>query len=431
MDKEYITRLIYEYNPHLRGGKIEVPEFKRELYAEVENWLDKRQAIAIVGLRRTGKTTIMRQIMDGMGEEAAFFSFDEEEMQEKRTLAFVIDFMLNNFGSKYIFLDEIHYVDDWEGILKRYYDQRKVKFIISGSESLELSKAKASLAGRIITFKLEPLSFREYLALKGEALAPEKIALDDLDAIEALYMKHITRKEFFEHEFLEYLYKGAFPELVNEQDEAVIKRYIRELVVKKIIYMDIPKIFDIRKRNLLFELYRYACANTSGLFNIAKLSNIFEADYQTVGNYLFYLRSAFLVKIAETYSKSHAKRMRRNKKIYAVHPSIALAVLGYRREMLVEKLMGQYVESVFAGEFFWRDKQKHEVDVVRETRSLLPIEVKYQNQITSEDLKSVIIFMDKFHVGSGILVTKSLFERRKTGKKEIMCVPAWLLSLVY
>ena len=80
---------------------------------------------------------------------------------------------------------------------------------------------------------------------------------------------------------------------------------------------------------------------------------------------------------------------------------------------MVGKLMGQYVYSVFAGEFFWRDKQKHEVDVVREANLPLPIEVKYQNQITSSDLKNLIIFMKKFDAERGILVTKSLFEKKK------------------
>lgn len=430
MDKDYITRLIYEYNPHLRGVKIEVPEFRRELYSEIEKWLDKKQTIAVVGLRRTGKTTLMRQAMGELGNKAAFFSFDEEETQKKEILVFVIDFFLNNFKSKYVFLDEIHYVDDWEGVLKRYYDLKNIKFVVSGSESLELSKAKAALAGRIVTFKLEPLSFREYLELKGKKLESERISLDDMEAVKGFYLKFITEKEFFEHEFLEYLYKGAFPELVNEVDESVVRKYMEELVVKKIVYRDIPAIFEIKRKDLLFELFRYACSNSSNLFDLKSLCDTFKADYATVSNYLFYLRSAFLIRVAESYSKSPAKRVRRNKKIYVVHPSIAFAVLGYGRNMLVEKILGQYVESVFAGEFFWRDKRKNEVDVVLKNKTLVPVEVKYQSQIVSSDLKGLLKFMEKFKLGSGIVVTKSLLEKRTIAEKEILFIPAWLLLLI-
>jgi len=430
MDKEYITRLIYEYNPHIKGLSIEIPEFKRELYSEIYRWLEKKQAIAIVGLRRTGKTTLMRQIIETLGSNAAFFSFDEEETQKKEVLLFVIDYFINNFKSGYIFLDEIHYVDDWEGVLKRYYDLKNIKFIISGSESLELSKSRATLTGRMVTFKLGPLNFREYLNLKGKKLDAGNIEFDDMAAIEGLYTKLITEKEYFEHEFLEYLYKGAFPELVNEDDESVIRKYIKELVVKKIIYRDIPAIFEIRRRDLLFELFKYSCSNSSNLFEIKNLCNIFNANYETISNYLFYLRSAFLVNIAEVYSNSPTKRARRNKKIYAVHPSIAFSLLGYKKDMLVEQVLGQYVESIFADEFFWRDKQKNEVDVVLQNESLVPVEIKYQNHIVPGDLKGLKKFMKTFGSKKGIVVTKNLFESRVFEDKEIMFIPVWLYLLV-
>ncbi|MDD5616806.1 MAG: ATP-binding protein [Candidatus Methanoperedens sp.] len=430
MTSDYIIRLIHEYNPHKRGGRIETPGFRRELYYEIEKWLDKKQVLAIAGLRRTGKTTIMRQLMEKPGVDAAFFSFDEEETQKKEVLVFIIDFFINNFGSKYIFLDEIHYIEDWEGVLKRYYDQKNIKFIVSGSESLELSQAKAALAGRIMTFKLDPLTFREYLGLKGKNNL-RKIAPDDFSGIEKYYMSVISEKEFFESEFIEYLYKGAFPELVNEYQESVISTYIRELVVKKIIYRDIPAIFEIKRRDLLFEIFRYACSNSANLFEINNLCTTYRADYETVSNYLFYLRSAFLINIAESYSKSLAKRVRRNKKIYAAHPSIAFAAIGFGRDMLVEKILGQFVESAFAANFFWRDRQKNEVDVVLENKVLFPIEVKFQTQITSSDLKGLRKFMEEFSLEKGMLVTRHLFEKRNIDGKEILFVPAWLLMCVY
>ncbi len=373
----------------------------------------------------------MRQMMEELGDKAAFFSFDEEETQGKECLVFIINYFLNNFKSGYIFLDEIQYIKDWEGVLKRYYDLKNVKFIVSGSESLELSRAKETLAGRIMTFRLEPLAFREYLELKGKKLEIKDVTINDMKAIEGLYKSLIKEKEFFEHEFLEYLYKGAFPELVNENDESVIKKYIYELIVKKIIYRDIPVIFDIKRRDLLFELFRYTCNNSSNLFQIKSLCNIFNADYATVSNYLFYLRSAFLIHTAESYSKSLAKRMRRNKKIYVVHPSVACAVLGYGRNMLIEKILGQYVETLFSKEFFWRDRHKNEVDVILVNKDITPIEIKYQSHIESSNLKGLLKFMKRFDIDKGIVVTKNLLEKREVDKKELLFIPAWLFLLIY
>ncbi len=418
MEKEYLKRLIYEYNPQLMGKKIELPRLKRGLYFKLKKWLKKRQIIAIVGLRRTGKTTIMKQLMQNL-EKAFFFSFDEEETQTKEALVFIIDFLLKNLGAKYIFLDEVHYVKDWQGVLKRYYDTKNVKFIISGSESLEIKKAKESLAGRIVTFKLETLSFKEYLELRGKKIAKET-------EIKKIYEKTFYEKEFLEQEFLNYLYNGAFPEIVNETDDEIIKKYINELVVKKIIYRDIPRIFEIRRKDLLLSLFNYICNNSANLFEIKNLCNIFKADYETITNYLFYLQSAFLIKTSELYSKSIAKRIRKNKKIYVSHPSIAFAVLGYKREMIIEKILGQYVESLFGSEFFWRDKHKNEVDIVLDGK---PIEVKYKNNIGKEDLKGILRFMKVFKSKEGVIITKDIFKEEEFQSKKILLVPAWLFSL--
>ena len=416
MDKEYIRRLIYEYNPQLTGKEADVPTFKRRLYTELSQWLPKKQIIAIAGLRRVGKTTLMKQLMQRL-PNAVFFSFDEEEMQTKETLVYVIDFSINNLKARYIFLDELHYVRDWQGALKRYYDTKNIKFVISGSESLEIAKAKESLAGRVISFRLDTLSFREFLGLKGKELS------------EVRYDALLTEKEFFESEFLDYLYKGAFPELVNEEDDEKIRRYIDELVVKKIIYRDIPRIFDIRRKDLLLSLFRYVCDNSSNLFEIKNLCSTFKADYETISNYIFYLQKSFLINTSEVYSKSMAKRIRRNKKIYVVHPSVAFALLGYKKDMLLEKILGQYVESLFCSEFFWRDKHKNEVDIITQDKPVKPIEVKYKNSISKGDLKGLLRFLEVFKLKKGIVVTKDISRVENINGKEIELIPSWYFSL--
>jgi predicted AAA+ superfamily ATPase len=430
VDKDYLVRLIREYNPQLRGTPVPVPATRRGLYAEIEPWMAKKQAVAIVGLRRIGKTTLMRQLMAGQTATAIFFSFDEEDSRKKDVLVFVLDYAITTLHATTIFLDEIQYVEDWEGILKRYYDQNAIKFILSGSESLDISRAGAALAGRLVTFRLYPLSFREYLMLKGEDVAPGPVTLQDYPAMEALYHQCLTRKEHFEQAFIEYLYKGGFPELVSENESPVIRKYIHDLVVRKIIYQDIPAMFDIRRPDLLFELFRYACSTSSQLFDIQNLARHFGVHAETISTYLFYLRSAFLVRVTETYSKSPATRARKNKKLFVTHPAIACAVLGYSQEQIIDQLRGQFVETLFAGRYFWRDRHKHEVDLVLDTPGgLLPVEIKYQNRISPADIKNLLIFMEEYNVSTGILVTKDLFDKRIAGDREILYFPAWVALL--
>jgi len=442
MNKEYINRLIREYNPGLDGRSFQVPEVKRELFKDIQQWLDRRQAIAVVGLRRTGKTTLLRQAMAELDAPSAYFSFDEEETQDKETLVYIIDHMLNTLGSNHIFLDEIQYVKDWEGVVKRYYDQKGVKFILSGSESLDINRARESLAGRLLILELCPLNFREYLGLRegveGTALfqgkeGPDirKTKLWDFDAMEELYTRFLTRKEVLEQQFVEYIYKGAFPELVGEGDPGIIKEYILGLVVKKVIYRDIPAMFQVKRRNLLYQLFEYASHYSSNLFHMNTLAETFGANVETIGNYLFYLRHAFLIRTAQPYSGSHTTRVRRNKKLYVTAPCMAIAILGYTREMLVSALMGSYVETVFAGEYFYRDRQKNEVDVVITEDGLVPVEIKYQGQITTRDLKGVSVFMEKYGLEKGIVITRDIMEKRVVKGKGVLLVPAWLALLVY
>jgi len=429
MDREYVTRLIHEYNLHLGGGRLVVPGFRRELYCEVERWMPKDQAIAIVGLRRTGKTTIMKQFISKLGDAASYFSFDEEETQRKDVLVFVIDYMLQNFNSEYIFLDEVHYVKDWQGVLKRYIDLRKTKFVISGSESLEIRKARESLAGRLVTLRLNTLVFREYLGLTGRNITVQNVGLFDPEDVKRHYSELITDVEMMEEAFRDYLVRGAFPEIALEDDPVVIRKYIHDMVIRKIIFRDIPSIFDVRRRELLFDLFKYACEKTSFLYNINNLCQLFNANYETIVNYLSYLRSAFLIRTAEVFSTSPAKRTRRNKKLYVVHPSLAFSVLGYDKNMLRSQILGPYIESLFAGDTFYRDKHKVEVDTIIKNDELIPVEVKYQNTINNSDLKGIIKFKDRYRTGMPIVITRSIFEVRRYRDTAFLLVPAWLALL--
>jgi len=430
VDKDYLIRLIREFNPWLEGRTFDVPPTRRDLYDEIGPWLSRKQAVAITGLRRTGKTTLLRQLQDRLPRPSVFFSFDEEETRQKEVLVFVLDYAVTTLNAKSILLDEIQYVEDWEGTLKRYYDQKGLKFILSGSESLDIYRAKAALAGRIATFVLPPLSFREYLRLKDVTFGQEPATLADYPSMERLYHECITRKEYFEQEFIEYLWKGAFPELVQEQDGAVIRKYIHDLVVKKIVYRDIPSIFEVRRPDILLGLFRYAGSTSSQLYDIQNLARHFGVHAETVANYLWYLQCAFLIRSAESYTASPAKRARRNKKLYVAHPAIACALLGYDRHQLIEPVLGPYVETLFAGQYFWRDKYKREVDVVRETQNgLLPIEIKYQAGITPADTKNLRFFMEERHVPLGILITKDEMDRKTIDGKEILYIPAWLALL--
>ena len=445
MLNERIKALIREYNPWWEGKEIVVPEYKRHIFADVQKYMKTKQIIAIVGLRRVGKTVLMKQTIKELlsknkKENIFYFLFDELIAQNPEILGDIVDYYLKTIakdGRKYIFLDEIQKVPYWQDVLKRFYDTREdIKFVISGSSSLRIKKSKESLAGRMFDFYLPILTFREFLEMNG--LRIEKVELD-FNELKKIYEANINKKPVFDKMFSEYILKGAFPEIAKEENEEIIKNYIKNSVVENIILGDIPAVFDIKKKDILYSILEYCSKETSNLLDITNLAKILNVNYHTSKSYIFYLMNSFIIDILYNYSKSIAKQLRKNKKVHVAHPSITITLMKYSKDVLnIEEIIGRYVETIvfqhskFISEriFFWRTPQKEEVDIVLDTGILLPIEVKYRNRIESSDTDSIVKFMKTYKLKKGIVVTKDFFEEKEIDGKRILFVPVWLFLLV-
>lgn len=438
-----IKALIRDYNTWWEGTPIIVPEYKRHIYADVQKYMKTKQIIAIVGLRRVGKTSLMRQIIkeniENKKENTFYFLFDELLAQNPEVLEDVLDHYLKTIakeGRKYIFLDEIQKVPYWQDILKRFYDTRDdIKFIISGSASMQIKKSKESLAGRIHNFFMPVLTFREFLELNGMEIEKAKI---DFRSMKSIYEINIHKKPLIEELFSKYVFKGAFPELVTEEDEGIIKNYIRNSVIDKIILEDIPSVFDVKKKDVLSSMLEYCSRETSNLLDVTNLSKILNVNYQTARSYLFYLKNSFVIDIVYNYSKSTAKQLRKNKKVHVVHPSITITIMRYSKDILgVDEVMGKYVESIVFQHSkllserisFWRTPQKEEIDIILEAETILPVEVKYRRNVELTFANNIIKFANKYKLNKGIVVTRDFFDEKEIDNINILFVPAWLFLL--
>ncbi|MFH1256385.1 MAG: AAA family ATPase, partial [Candidatus Diapherotrites archaeon] len=238
---------ISEINPWWKTSAID-NEFlqlpKRGLFDELIPYIGERQIIAINGLRRMGKTVLMHHLIDFLlkkqkPESILYYNFDLLDDKLENILSAYQDMVGIDFKKEkiFVFLDEIQKHENWENELKVLYDNFKnMKFIITGSSSLFIEKkSKESLGGRVFSFALNPLTFKEYIRLAKTGIGEKP----------ALYEKEI--KTALRH----YMRIGGFPELMNTTDETKINRYIKELVIDRIIYIDIPKAFEIDEPELL------------------------------------------------------------------------------------------------------------------------------------------------------------------------------------
>src|SRR3989344_5095292 len=327
--------------------------FKRDNYKEIEKYIDKKFIVAITGLRRVGKTTTIYQLIKDLikktkTENILFFSFDENNVKISEIIETYKEIHKKDFREEkvYIFFDEIQKLNNWENEIKKYYDlYPKLKFIISGSESLFIrKKTKETLAGRIFEFNLSTFTFKEYLKIHN---------------IESKYETKI--KPFL----LKYIEKGGFPETFSFKTDKEFKEYIRSLVVDKIVYKDIPRMFKLDDPEFLSTLLEMIAVNPGMYIDYLSLSKQFNKDRRVIKNYIFYLKESFLINL-----------------------------LGRMVETLV-------ISNINAASFW---KNGNEVDVIHNNT---PIEIKYLEKIKSDNLKSITEFMKKFKVKKGILITKN------------------------
>jgi len=415
-----------EQNLHWTAGRTYGYPLKRTLYSSILEGMDRHWITIVTGLRRTGKTTLLKQMIDALiqsgtkRENILFYSFDEGTTDVRGVLT---EFQ-KRIGSRfhvsdehfYIFLDEVQKCRPWSSQVKIFYDTYKnLKFVISGSASLFIRRESVeSLAGRTQEYYLPRLSFREYLRFKGI----EKIADDPQFHAESLA-----------HEFEAYLPR-QFIETVN-LDMSLVKQHARTLA-EKVIFTDIPSAHPIDEVNALLEIVKIVAANPGMLMDYTTLADTLGINRVTASNYVYYLSEAFLLNLGYNYSKNINVRVRKHRKAYLANPAFADL---YSHD--IRTPISKFVEWHFFTEpvhgFFWRTHQKDEVDIVMTEGYMdvppLPVEVKYVEEVTSSDMKGLRKFMRTFDVKDGVLVTKHAEGTLTVDEGKIRQVPAWKAAL--
>jgi predicted AAA+ superfamily ATPase len=197
---------------------------------------------------------------------------------------------------------------------------------------------------------------------------------------------------------------GGFPELIGKADKAFIKQYLRHSLIEKIVFSDIPVIYPIESPQLLVTILEILIENPGMILDFNSLSQELGIARQTLSKYFEYLEMAHLVVKLYNFSRNMITSEKRLKKFYPAFLSIAIAPddgEAYRGK-LVEALC--CIQS--GAKFFWRDKQKNEVDIVsQKDGKLLPIEVKFKD--SHLDTKGLVRFCRKYNCKRALMLTRS------------------------
>ncbi len=460
--KEEIIRELVRTNYWWERGVLDerdIQPFRREVFGEIVGQLEEKLITGIIGARRTGKTTLMFQVIEHLlarkvePNRILMFTFDNPILvADREIIPKILDTFREMYPSKekvYVFFDEIQYVNEWSRWLKSYYDRKEnIKFVVSGSSGTLIYKdTSESLAGRISFYRLHPFSLYEFCIYHEkdlvEVLKEMKAKNFGIDAL----LDSKVRLEFYRPRiaslFNKYLLCGGLPEVFGWELKAA-QKWMRSDYLGLVFYRDLLKIFEVRDVKSLEELFFFAANAHAQRINYSAIANSLNTRIETVKQYLHYLEAVNVIQIVNFYSKSIKQNIRAEKKIYVSDSGLRNAILGMREEVLgseeevsriVEGLVANHLINRFSTEFanyvyYWRSV--YEVDfVVEYENKILPVEVKYSDNLDARDLKGLTSFMDRFKVDRGLVVTKNLLKKEKIGSREIAYIPAWLFLCLF
>lgn len=315
--------------------------------------LGSNRAQVVIGVRRSGKSTMCEKFLRQNDVPFAYVNFDDERLNKMKAtdldnLLEALYVVYGDFG--YLFLDEIQNIDGWPLFVNRLLRQ-KIHLFITGSNSKLLSKELSThLTGRNNKVELYPFSFSEYCTKK------------EVDMTSISTKAKALRKAALH----EYIQQGGFPELFNEQNR---RGYINGLL-DAIIRNDIAKRFKVRNVETLRRMAAYLSDNYCQEFVATTVGDLFGVSSHTAENYYSYLKEAFLLLGVNKFSFKSRERVR-NEKIYVVdtafvaerEDNFSLENLGWKLENIVYIELLRRYKPLFCDIFYYKESSS-QVDFV-------------------------------------------------------------------
>jgi len=287
---------------------------ERLLFNQIKKYMDSPEAIVITGIRRVGKTSLIRFIYDKVDSDNKIFldlenplnqKYFEEENYEK--IKSTLEFLGIDFTKKsYLFLDEIQLLKNLPSVVKYLIDRYKVKCFLTGSASYYLKNLFAeSLVGRKYLFELFPLNFKEFLWFKESNIKlpdnPKTISKPIFNTISNLYE--------------EYLLFGGFPEVVLKKNTGEKKKSLEDIFTSY-FQLEVLRLGDFRRNNKIRDLILLLMQRVGTKLDIKKLSSELSISRPTLYQYISFLEGTYLIKTIKPFSRGKDIEVRKIPKVY-------------------------------------------------------------------------------------------------------------------
>ena len=285
----------------------------------------------LTGVRRCGKSTILKMIMKKLQEERSipenriisirFDSMEYEDTTAKEMYRIIKEKLVPD-GKSYLFLDEVQEIKGWEKVVNSLATDYDVDLYVTGSNSRMMSSEIATyLTGRYVSFRIYTLSFAEYLEFK----------------------KQYTELKDTHAELADYIRLGGFPAIhLREYSQDEVYTIVRD-IYNSTIFTDIVRRNQIRKVDQLERVVKYTFANIGNSFSAKSISDYLKSEHrsldnETVYNYLEKLEKAYLLHRCSRYDLRGKEILKTQEKFYLADTSLRYSVLGYTPDSVAASL---------------------------------------------------------------------------------------------
>lgn len=432
MHKEILKLILNEFQearfPNMVPRELKVP-------------LDTGKAIAITGVRRSGKTFWLFGLARHLVESGVpkrhigYVSFDDPRLLPAEAIDLDLlreaHFELapkERVGPRYLFLDEVQRVHNWELGVRRLLDTREFRVFVTGSSSQMLSRDIATtLRGRGLSYELLPFSPREFLTARG-------LSFDRFTSVSSQRFEVISALD-------EYFNFGGFPEVVLEKEPNVRLRILREYL-ETMFLRDIIERYRIRNLQAMRILFRFLVTNIATTFSVNAFSRWLKGTIpvikRTVINYLNCLEETGLVFLLSKFSHSLKETPLRPRKVYVVDPGLrAVHGLTFSKDrgrilenLVFLELRRQEAAAPLLGIYYWQNGREQEVDFVvtdaGKPKALIQVCAEPQAfEARERELAPLELAMEKFEIRKSTVITADYEGEERLPSGLVHFVPFW------
>jgi hypothetical protein len=377
---------------------------KRTLQKEITKYINSPEAIVVTGMRRVGKTTLLRMIFDELETNNKLFLDLENPLNQKyfsvdnfdAILDSLSELGLNTEEPMFVFLDEIQSLPKIPSVIKYLIDHYHIKFFLSGSASFYIKNLfSESLSGRKYIFELFPFSFSEFLQAKeiNPPVSKEIVT----EATHLRYSRYLN----------EYIQYGGFPSVVLESSVQEKKKKIED-IFSSYWSLEVEKLSDFRKKDKVRDFIFLLMQRVGNRLDISKLSKELGVAKDTINAYLAFLRDTYLINTINPFSTNRDIEIRSAKKIYFIDTGILNQFARISEGSTFENVCFNLLSQKGTVQYYQK-KNGVEIDFILNQKTAYEVKLSAQQQY----LNSLVRTAESINIFDYKIISKNYFNNPK------------------